>query len=356
MYLSKLLVLTCILWMSGAQGSLIREAAEPVQKKSPSPQQNDLGTDISSFKYGVLLAHNILQDCKQLKDVLDSIATPETGKNKEETISFLWERAVLNNVILADSIRSNPAKYEATEDEAKELCAALEEVNQQLKDILNQLRDLQKRNLLEIEFELMLETKRSILEGNLDKHQSYLSDQDCISAFEKNKGYPYLLQGFFAMYREKDVDAARLLFRKGAQKGSNEAQLMEALCAHPSPRKIMDGILEILPRLSAAAARITDRNTAEAGEESLASLFDSLHFQISLLNRSSQSEKDSEYMLQTWAPAYQKSMQQFHQEWTRIKSSQYFGNKNLEKAVSGKSVSLNAAINLKTLLKLQPQS
>lgn len=253
MYLSKLLVLTCILWMSGAQGSLIREAAEPVQKKSPSPQQNDLGTDISSFKYGVLLAHNILQDCKQLKDVLDSIATPETGKNKEETISFLWERAVLNNVILADSIRSNPAKYEATVDEAKELCTALATVDQQLNDALSQLRDLQKRNLLEIEFVLMLEAKLAILRGNLDKHKSYLSDQDCISTFEKNKGYPYLLQGFFAMYREKDMDAATLLFREGAQKGSKEAQLMEALCAHPSPRKIMDGILEILPRLSAAA-------------------------------------------------------------------------------------------------------
>ena len=188
MYLSKLLVLTCILWMSGAQGSFTREAAESGQKKSPAPRQNDLGTDLSSFKYGVLLVHNILQDCKQLKDILDSITTPETGQNKEETISFLWERAVLNNVILADSIRSNPAKYEATEDEAKELHAALVTVNQQLKDTLNLLRDLQKRNLLEIEFELMLETKRSILEGYLDKHQSYLSDQDCINAFEKNKG------------------------------------------------------------------------------------------------------------------------------------------------------------------------
>ena len=356
MYLSKLLVLTCILWMSGAQGSFTREAAESGQKKSPAPRQNDLGTDLSSFKYGVLLVHNILQDCKQLKDILDSITTPETGQNKEETISFLWERAVLNNVILADSIRSNLAKYEATEDEAKELHAALVTVNQQLKDTLNLLRDLQKRNLLEIEFELMLETKRSILEGCLDKHQSYLSDQDCINAFEKNKGYPYLLQAFFAMYRKKDMNAARLFFREGAQKGSKEAQLMEALCAHPSPRKIMDGILEIIPRLSAAAARITDRNTAEVNEESLVSLFNSLRFQISLLNRSPQSEKDSEYMLQTWKPAYQKAMQQFHQEWARIKSSQYFGNKNLEKAISGKSISLNVSINLKTLLKLQTQS
>lgn len=356
MYLSKLLVLTCILWMSGAHGSLIREAAEPVREKSHAPRQNAPGADISSFKYGILLASNILQDCQQLKAVLDSIATPETGKSKEEAISFLWERAVLNNVILADSIRNNPAKYEATKDEAKELSGALETVNQQLKDTLNQLRDLQERNLLENEFELMLETKRSILEGHLDKHKAYLSDQYIISAFEKNKGYPCLLQGFFAMYREKDMDAARRLFREGAQKGSKEAQLMEALSAHPGPRKIMDGILEILTRLNKAAAGITDRNTAEAGEEGLASLFDSLGFQISLLNRSSLSEEDSEYMLQTWAPAYQKLMQQFHQEWTRIKSSQYFGNKNLGKAISGKSVSLNASINLNTLLKLQPES
>lgn len=94
----------------------------------------------------------------------------------------------------------------------------------------------------------------------------------------------------------------------------------------------MDGILEILPRLNAAAARITDRNTAEANEESLVSLFNSLRFQISLslLNRSPQSEKDSEYMLQTWNPVYQNAMQQFHQEWARIKSSQYFENKNLK--------------------------
>ena len=131
---------------------------------------------------------------------------------------------------------------------------------------------------------------------------------------------------------------------------------MEALSAHPGPRKIMDGILEILTRLNKTAAGITDQNTAEAGEEGLASLFDSLAFQISLLNRSSLSEEDSEYMLQTWAPAYQKLMQQFHQEWIRIKSSQYFENKNLGKAISGKSVSLNAAINLNTLLKLQPES
>ena len=75
----------------------------------------------------------------------------------------------------------------------------------------------------------------------------------------------------------------------------------------------MDGILEILPRLNAAAARITDQNTAEADEKGLVSLFDSLGFQISLLNRSSLSEEESEYMLQTWAPAYQKLMQQFHQ-------------------------------------------
>lgn len=356
MYLSKLLVSTCILWMSGAHGSLIREAAEPVQKKLPAPQQNDPGTDISSFKYGVLLANNILQDCKQLKTVLDSIATPETGKSKEEEISFLWERAVLNNVILADSIRDNPAKYEATEDETKILSTALEAVNQQLKDTLNQLRDLQGRNLLENEFELMLETKRSILEGHLDKHKTYLSDQYIISAFEKNKGYPCLLQGFFAMYREKDMDAARHLFREGVQKGSKEAQLMAVLSAHPGPRKIMDGILEILQRLNKAAAGITDQNTAKAGEKSLATLFDSLGFQISLLNRSSLSEEDSEYILQTWVPAYQKLMQQFHQEWIRIKSSQYFGNKNLGEAISGKSVSLNAAINLKTLLKLQQKS
>ncbi len=356
MYLSKLLILTCILWMSGAQGSLIPEAVEPVRKKSPAPRQNDPGTDISSFKYGILLANNILQDCKQLKTVLGSIADPETGKNREEEISFLWERAVLNNVILADSIRNNPAKYEATKDEAKELSAALETVNQQLKDTLNQLRDLQRRNLLENEFELMLETKRSILEGHLDKHKAYLSDQDITSAFEKNKGYPCLLQGFFAMYREKDTDAAEALFREGARKGSREAQLMEALSAHPGPRKIMDGILEILPRLNAAAARITDQNTAEADEKDLVSLFDSLGFQISLLNRSSLSEEESEYMLQTWAPAYQKLMQQFHQEWSRIKSSQYFGNKHLGKAISGKSVSLNVSINLKTLLELQPES
>ena len=118
----------------------------------------------------------------------------------------------------------------------------------------------------------------------------------------------------------------------------------------------MDGILEILPRLNAVAARITDRNMAEANEESLVSLFNSLRFQISLLNRSPQSEKDSEYMLQTWNPVYQNAMQQFHQEWARIKSSQYFGNKNLEKAISGKSISLNVSINLKTLLKLQTQS
>ena len=50
--------------MSGAQGSFTREAAESGQKKSPAPRQNDLGTDLSSFKYGVLLVHNILQDCK----------------------------------------------------------------------------------------------------------------------------------------------------------------------------------------------------------------------------------------------------------------------------------------------------
>ena len=74
--------------MSGAQGSFTREAAESGQKKSPAPRQNDLGTDLSSFKYGVLLVHNILQDCKQLKDILDSITTPETGQNKEETILF----------------------------------------------------------------------------------------------------------------------------------------------------------------------------------------------------------------------------------------------------------------------------
>lgn len=194
--------------------------------------------------------------------------------------------------------------------------------------------------------------------GYLNKHQPYLSDPDCINAFEKNKGYPYLLQAFFAMYREKDMNAAKLLFREGAQKGNKEAQLMEALCAHPSPRKIMDGILEILPRLNAAAARITDRNTAEANEESLVSLFNSLRFQISLslLNRSPQSEKDSEYMLQTWNPVYQNAMQQFHQEWARIKSSQYFENKNLKKSISDKSISLNVSINLKNLLKLQPKS
>ena len=81
---------------------------------------------------------------------------------------------VLNNVILADSIRSNPAKYEATEDEAKELYAVLVAVNQQLKDTLNLLRDLQKRNLLEIEFEFMLETKCSILDG-LSEQASILS-------------------------------------------------------------------------------------------------------------------------------------------------------------------------------------
>ncbi|KAA3149092.1 MULTISPECIES: hypothetical protein [unclassified Akkermansia] len=115
--------------------------------------------------------------------------------------------------------------------------AVLVAVNQQLKDTLNLLRDLQKRNLLEIEFELMLETKCSILEGYLDKHQSSLSDSDCINAFEKNKGYPYLLQAFFAMYREKDMNAAKLLFREGAQKGSKKAQLMEELCAHSNPAK-----------------------------------------------------------------------------------------------------------------------
>ena len=88
MYLSKLLVLTCILWMSGAHGSLIPEGAERVREKSPAPRQNAPGTDISSFKYGGLLTSNILQDCKQLKAVLDSIATPETGKSKEDCIGF----------------------------------------------------------------------------------------------------------------------------------------------------------------------------------------------------------------------------------------------------------------------------
>ena len=118
----------------------------------------------------------------------------------------------------------------------------------------------------------------------------------------------------------------------------------------------MDGILEILPRLNAVAARITDRNMAEANEESLVSLFNSLRFQISLLNRSPQSEKDSEYMLQTWNPVYQNAMQLFHQDWARIKSSQYFENKNLKKSISDKSISLNVSINLKNLLKLQPKS
>ena len=49
-------------------------------------------------------------------------------------------------------------------------------------------------------------------------------------------------------------------------------------------------------------------------------------------------------------------MQQFHQEWARIKSSQYFENKNLKKSISDKSISLNVSINLKNLLKLQPKS
>lgn len=242
-------------------------------------------------------------------------------------------------------------EYVENEDERKHLLDQGKMINQKVKKTLDQLNCLEKQNLLTEEFVLMLLTKRAICYGFFDTHEG-LFNQDIVEAFEKNKAYPYLLQGFFMMHREKNREAACVFFQKAAQLGSEEAKIMKALCDSPNPISIMDNILHIVSRLNVLVGQITNSKKAKEHEKEFVQLFRSLSVQISLLNRSSLSEKDSEYLVKTWMPAYRKLMKQFFTEWSRIKASPYFEDSCLQTGVSGHAVSLDVVLHLETLIKL----
>lgn len=304
----------------------------------------------------------LFKGIENLQNVLDAVKDEQSGKREQDRISFLFEQN-MKMVLELVSIIDQKSKYMALLTEAERELEAWSELTQKTNICLKKLRQLSFLNILDEEYVRMIEGKVGIfnLPDNTDKEflldidACHVVDKKYIESF-KDKKYAFLIQGHFVFYRIKNLGGARELFHKAAELGSEEAKVMEVVCEQlekgVSARDTMNNIEKTILTLMELAAQMTDPNSTADSEDEFIGLFNSYLFNISLLNRRVLTDEESVYALETWIPRSDQFLDQFMNDWIRIKTAKYYGSKKLEKAIMGKSVVLDVKPNITTLIRM----
>ena len=327
-------------------------AQQHEQADASSEQQRN--TAVPALPYIYIYGQLTCKDLAELKGILDSISAPVANKDEEEKISLYLERNVENTGALITQMEKDMHFATAVTENAEDIQNEFKEMKKAIDSCVNILDKLGEKQFLSNDFINAVKMKMILLSPHVYDPTNNFKPNDIFRKeyvdFFQNKSYPYLLRGYFALYKAQDRKEAKKLFEKSAELGNEEGRVMSALCDHPKARELMSKVQSTFDRLNILAPRIINQQTASAHENELAALFDTLRFTVKMLNRSHLSAEDTVYAQNTWVPVFEKQLTQFHNEWRRIKTAQYFGSDKLKSSITGKSVELNMYFDIGTII------